>query len=200
MTDDLERRLRAADPARSASVYQPADSLIQELSEAAMNTTPTQQDPRRPRWVPAVAAAAAVAVLGVGAYAVATSDDSAAPPTAGGSPMELSLPAAGVMASCVGYSVDILADMPTAFSGTAVDVDEDSVLLEVDTWYRGGDADTVELATADGEPISLSEVVEFAEGERYLVTASQTGTVNSCGFTSEWSPDMASDFDRAFAN
>jgi len=200
MTDDLERRLRAADPARSASVYQPADSLIQELSEAAMNTTPTQQDPRRPRWVPAVAAAAAVAVLGVGAYAVATSDDRAAPPTALPSSMELTLPAAGVMASCLGYSVDILADMPTAFSGTAVDVDEESVLLEVDTWYRGGDADTVELATADGETISLSEVVKFAEGERYLVTASETGTVNSCGFTSEWSPDMASDFDRAFAN
>ncbi|MBA2716183.1 MAG: hypothetical protein H0U51_03885 [Propionibacteriales bacterium] len=199
MTDDLERRLRAADPARSASVYQPADSLIQGLSEAAMNTTPTQQDPRRPRWVPAVAAAAAVAVLGVGAYAVATSDDSAAPPTALPSSMELTLPAAGVMASCVGYSVDILADMPTAFSGTAVDVDDDSVLLEVDTWYRGGDADTVELATADGETISLSDVVEFTEGERYLVTASETGTVNSCGFTSKWSPEMAADFDRAFA-
>jgi len=200
MTDDLERRLRAADPARSASVYQPADSLIQELSEAAMSTTPTQQDPRRPRWVPAVAAAAAVAVLGVGAYAVVTSDDKDAPPTALPSSMELTLPAAGVMASCLGYSVDILADMPTAFSGTAVDVDEESVLLEVDTWYRGGDADTVELATADGETISLSEVVKFAEGERYLVTASETGTVNSCGFTSEWSPGMASDFDRAFAN
>jgi len=199
MTDDLEQRLRAADPARSVSLYQPADSSIKKLMEATMEASAAQHDPRRPRWVPAVTAAAAVAVLGVGAYAVVTSDDSAAPPPAGGSPMELSLPAADVMASCVGYSVGVLADMPTAFSGTAVDVDDDSVLLEVDTWYQGGDAGTVELATVDGGQVSLSEVVEFAEGERYLVTASETGTVNSCGFTSEWSPEMAADFDRAFA-
>lgn len=164
-----------------------------------MNTTSTRDDLRRPRWVPALAAAAAIAVLGVGTYAVVTSDDDAATPTAHGSSMELSLPGAGVMHSCIMYSVDVLADMPTAFSGKAVEVDEDGVLLEVDRWYRGGDAETVELATVDGDSISLTDVVDFADGERYLVTASENGTVNSCGFTSKWSPDMAADFDRAFA-
>lgn len=197
MTDELEQRLRAADPARSPNIYQPADSAVQDLMEATMSTTTTQDDTRRPRWVLAAAAAAAVAVLGIGTYTVVSGDDNAAP-TAAGPTMELSLPGAGVMASCVGYAVDVLADMPTAFSGTAVEVDDDSVLLEVDRWYRGGDADTVELATPDGELISLSDVVEFTDGERYLVTASESGTVNSCGFTSKWSPQMADDFDRAF--
>lgn len=198
MTDDLERRLRAADPARSPRIYRPADSSVQELMEATMSMTTAQPDPRRPRWVPAVAAAAAVAILGVGSYAVVTSDDEDPSPTASSSAMELSLPGAGMMASCVGYSVDVLSDMPTAFSGTAVEVDDDSVLLEVDKWYQGGTADTVELATTNGELVSLSEVVEFAEGERYLVTASETGTVNSCGFTDQWSPQKAADFDQAF--
>lgn len=113
--------------------------------------------------------------------------------------MELSLPPADRVTSCVGYSVDILADMSPAFSGTAVEVDEDSVLLEVDEWYRGGEEDTVELVTADGDSTSLTDVVKFTEGERYLVTASR-GTVNACGFTDKWSPEMAADFERAFDN
>ncbi len=199
MTDELERRLRAADPARSANSYQPADSTISDLTEATMNATPTHDGTRRPGWLPGVAAAAAVAILGVGTYAVVTGNDDHPTTAAGGPSMELSLPRADVMTSCVQYSVDILADMPTAFAGTAVEVDEDRVLLEVDTWYRGGETKTVELSTVDGKSTSLSGVVEFADGERYLVTASENKTVNSCGFTGRWSPDMAADFDRAFS-
>ncbi len=200
MTDDLEHRLRAADPARSTSIYQPADSSIQKLVEGTMNTTARQDDTRRQRWLPAVGAAAAAAVvLGIGIYAGATSGNNDETATAGASSMELSLPSANLMMSCTRYSVDILAGMSPAFSGTAVEVDENGVLLEVDRWYRGGEADTVQLITADGERTSLSDVVEFTEGERYLVTASG-GTVNSCGYTTEWSPAMAADFERAFAS
>lgn len=198
MTDDLEARLRAADPARSADVYQPARSSLEELAEATMNVSTSQQSNRPSRWVAAVAAAAAVAVLGVGGYSIVKSNDGGGSSTTAGSPMQLSLPGAGVMASCVQYSVDVLADMPTAFSGEAVEVNDHSVLLDVDTWYRGGDADTVELATLDRPSVSLADVVKFTVGDRYLVTASESGTVNSCGFTSRWSADKAADFERAF--
>ncbi len=163
-----------------------------------MNTTTTQDDIRRPQWILGIAAAAAASVFGVGAYTVLADDDPAATTTASTSSMTLSLPGGEVMRSCVPYSVEILAQMPTAFSGKAVEVQENSVLLEVDRWYRGGDTDTVELATRDGELISLSDVVEFAQGERYLVTASGDGTVTSCGFTSEWNANGAADFERAF--
>ena len=40
--------------------------------------------------------------------------------------------------------------------------------------------------------------VEFVEGGRYLVTASETGTVSTCGYTGEWSASMAADFEQAF--
>ncbi len=114
--------------------------------------------------------------------------------------MQLALPGSDVMSSCIAYSVDILADMPTAFSGHVVEVGDDSVVLEVDNWYRGGSAKNVELATLNGEQVALNGVVDFAIDKRYLVTASEAGTVNSCGFTAEWSPEMADDFEAGFGS
>jgi len=49
----------------------------------------------------------------------------------------------------------------------------------------------------NGEQVSLNGVVDFEVDKRYLVTASE-GTVTSCGFTAEWSPEMAADFEAGF--
>jgi hypothetical protein len=103
------------------------------------------------------------------------------------------------MASCIQYSVDVLADMPVAFSGEVTAVEGDTVVLDVDRWYRGGDAERVELIAPAGDTAALIGTVDFAPGKRYLVTATGEGAVNSCGYTAEWSPAMAADFEKAFA-
>lgn len=198
MTFDIERRLRAADPTQSAKVYRPSDSSIKHLLEATMSTSETNGS-KPSRRLQVVLAAAAVSIVGVATFAVVAGNDDASTPGTE-STMQLALPGSNVMSSCIAYSVDILADMPTAFSGQVVEVGDDSVVLEVDKWYRGGDAKNVELATLNGEQVALNGVVDFAKDKRYLVTASETGTVNSCGFTAEWNPEMADDFEAGFGS
>lgn len=197
MTDDLEQRLRAADPTKSADPNQPTSSWIADLVEATMNTESTAQ--RRHWRVPAAAAAAAV-ILGIGGYAVVQNGQDSAMPgaLAGARPMELAMAGSGPsMSSCIQFSVGILADMPVAFSGTAVEVGNGTVLLDVDHWYRGGDAQQVEISSPDLSTVSLDGAVTFSDGQRYLVTATD-GVVNSCGFTAEWNADTAAAFDEAF--
>lgn len=194
MSEDLERRLRAADPARPSGHRLPTRDLV----EATMTRIETRDRAVRRRWMPAVAAAAATAVLGIGAVTVLLGDDDGGPAASDGAARELALPGSDSMASCVQYSVDVLAGMPTAFAGTVVQTGEESVVLEVDRWYRGGEARFVELTTPSGQHVALNGVVDFDDGERYLVTASEDGTVNSCGFTDAWSEEKAADFETAF--
>jgi hypothetical protein len=164
--------------------------------EATMaSTTTTRTSTRRPaRWLPAAAAVVLVLAGVTGAVMLAGHED---PPAAAPTTMELSLPDSGVMSSCIQYSVELLAQMPTAFAGTVTEVDQDSVVLDVDRWYRGGDADTVELVNRTG-PMTSIDGVEFTQGTRYLVTAGEEGAVSTCGFTTEWNPQMAADFETAF--
>lgn len=207
MTDELQRRIRLADPAGGPGAS--CGPSIHDLMEAAMQSTaPSGKGaphaygparPRFPRWLPAAAASAALLVGGV-AGVVALSQDAADGPSASPGPaatVELALPGSDVMSSCIQYSVDVLAQMPVAFSGEVVTAGDGTVVLEVDRWYRGGDADRVALRNPTGSMTSI-DGVEFAEGGRYLVTASESDTVNGCGFTAEWSPGMAADFETAF--
>lgn len=200
MTDDLRDRLRAADPVATV----PADpSRIRTLTEAAMSSTLDdtgrtsrpggRRTPNGLRVLAAAAAVAAVAALGTAGLLVLGPDD---PPAAAPEVLELALPPGDVMSSCLQYSVEILAEMPVAFSGTATDVGEGTVRLEVDRWYRGGSADVVELENPTG-PMTSIDGIEFAAGSRYLVTATD-GAVNGCGYTAGWTEPMARDFAEAF--
>jgi len=199
MTGDLRQRLRSADPAATV----PDDpSRIRTLAEAAMSTTlddtgttTTSRGRRTPGGLRLLAAAAAVAVLGTAGALVLGPDDEQ--PAATPEVLELSLPPGDVMSSCIQYSVDVLAQMPLAFSGTAEAVADGTARLEVDRWYRGGTADVVELENPTG-PMTSIDGIELTPGSRYLVTATEDGTVNGCGYTAEWSEPMAQDFARAF--
>ena len=211
MTDDLHARLRAADPAAGSGVSPSSPTSIRELRENTMNTTDRDathpnttrrghpdpaHDGRRSPWLVAAAVVAVLSVAGAGIAGVLTRGSEDSP--AGSRPsVVLALPDSNIASSCMQYSVDVLAGMPTAFSGTAVSVGEGTVLLRVDTWYRGGSGETVALKNPDRAMTSI-EGVEFAEGSRYLVTASEMGTVNTCGFTGPWTADMAADFATAF--
>jgi hypothetical protein len=199
MTDDLRQRLRAADPAATVA---DDPSRIRTLAEAAMSTTlddtgttTTSRGRRTPGGLRLLAAAAAVTVLGTAGALVLGPDDEQ--PAATPEVLELSLPPGDVMSSCIQYSVDVLAQMPVAFSGTAEAVADGTARLEVDRWYRGGTADVVELENPTG-PMTSIDGIELTAGSRYLVTATEDGTVNGCGYTAEWSEPMAQDFARAF--
>jgi hypothetical protein len=98
---------------------------------------------------------------------------------------------------CAAFSVDVLSGAEQAFSGTAVTVDDREAVLQVDHWYRGGDADLVRLATGDLAARGLVEGLGLTEGERYLVSA-DAGVVTPCGYSAPWSPAMARAYAQAF--
>lgn len=200
--DQLLRRMRAADPAPLAPPSAP--SWIPDLMEATMSTVPeTGPTSRVRRWAPALAAAALVAAVGGGAYAVLDDDREAGPrATPEASTTTLALPGGGgavSSSSCVQFDVEFLRAMPIALSGTATEVGADTVTLEVDRWYQGGDADVVRLANFDPTNSSLDGFV-FEQGQRYLISASEDGTVSFCGFSGPWTASLAAAFDEAFAS
>lgn len=205
--DELVRRLRAADPMRSRGQRDPATTSprwLDDLVEATMSTpTETQttlaEGPaRRPRWPVAVAAAAVLAAVVGGSLTWGGGTDS--PPEATKPALVLTQAGEdGVIASCLPFSADILAGMPTAFDARAVEVGEGEAVLEVGRWYAGGPGERVLVRTPDASSAALTGSVEFVQGERYLVTATD-GTVNSCGFTMPWTEKDAAVFEQAFGD
>lgn len=191
----LLRRMQAADPART---FQMADSWMSDQVEATMSTTPVEPKFRPRRWAPALASAATLAVIGGGAYAFLGGNDPAS--TRDSTAITLNVPTGTGTSinSCVPFDVRYLRDMPVAFSGSATEVGEDSVTLEVDRWFKGGDADVVRLANYDLSAVSL-DGFKFEEGDRYLITATD-GTVNFCGYSGPWNQERADAFDEAFSS
>ena len=196
--DELRARLARLDPAGSSPVEAASSPRAAEQMEHAMQTLeplPTTS-PRRTRLLVGAAVLGAAAAVTAGVLLVGGGDDpgGADAPTT----LVLDLPPSDAAASCLAFDEATLAGMSPAFAGTVVEVDEDSVLLDVDRWYAGGDADRVELAARGGDAVALGYGVDFQQGERYLVTASQ-GTVNGCGYSGPASPEFEQSFERAFA-
>ena len=196
--DELRARLRAADPARRDA---PAESWIDELVEATVTMNDqdnrTEETRSRSRWLVPAVAAAAVAAIAVGGYAVVAGDDGGGSKDEQQTELALALPAADPIAMCIEFTAETLRPAEVAFAGTATDVTGDQVTLDVDHWYKGGDADVVQLTGSFDAGVMLEGGIEMAEGERYLVTATD-GTVNGCGFSGAYTDDMAATFDEAF--
>ena len=111
--------------------------------------------------------------------------------------LALSVAPSDVANSCIMFDVAYLAEMPVALAGTVTAIEPRRVTLEVDRWYRGGDADLVTIGVQDTNSVAL-DGVEFVEGERYLVTATN-GVVNGCGFSGPATPELEQAFEQAFA-
>lgn len=158
-------------------------------AEAGITTRPP-----RTRWLLAGIAAAA-AVVGLLAVTLTDGDDGDADVVAG-PPVELSLGAGDMMASCMPVEVEHLAAMPVAFAGTATAVDGEQVTLDVDRWYRGGDAAVAQLHATSGQA-ALIAGFDFEVGARYLISASE-GSVSFCGFSGPETPELTGLFDEAF--
>jgi hypothetical protein len=201
--DELRARLARLDPAGALPVEPASGPRATEHMERAMQTlgTPSTTEPRRsPRRLAVVGgatlAAAAAVTAGVLVWGGGDPPASDAPTT-----LDLSLSDQAATASCIQFSEDVLADMPVAFAGTVSAVAEEEVVLDVERWFTRSDADRVRLDVPGGigpEAVALWYGVDFREGERYLVTATD-GNVNSCGYTTAATPEMEAAFERAFA-
>ncbi len=199
MTEDLHDRLRRIDPLPDGV---PVDHITggdaPDLLEEIMDTEETKTG--APRRTIAIAALAAVAacVVAFALLAGGGGDDSGDDaPVAAGPPLELTTPEPGItMTSCMAIDATTLGAMETAFRATPVSIDGDQVLLDVNEWYVGGDAEQVAL-TAPAEATISIEGVEFVVGESYLVTAAG-GVVNGCGFSGPATPELQAIFDEAF--
>jgi hypothetical protein len=201
MTDELEQRLRSANPAPAAQQGQPVAPWIQDLVEATMTITDGRADARageratqRHRWLAVAACGAAAVALTGGLYASMRDPG----PQASASPaVQLTLGRSDGTESCLPFSVEVLRGMPTAFSGTVTAVEGGTVRLKVDRWYRGGDAQEVVVKAPAADDVALVGAVTFEQGQRYLVTASE-GDVSSCGYTGPWSAEYESAVRDAF--
>jgi hypothetical protein len=200
--DELRARLARLDPAGDLPV-EPAGGLraAQQMERAMQavepppTTEPRRMTPRRLIAAGGATLAAAAAVTTV--VLVWGGGTPAAVPTT----LDLSLSEQAATASCIQFSEDVLAGMPVAFAGTVTAVADDEVVLDVDRWFTGGDADRVRLDVPGGispETAALWYGVDFRQGERYLVTATD-GNVNSCGYSTPLTPEMESAFERAFS-
>ncbi len=201
MTDELEERMRAADPVPPSVRVGPARSpRARTIVEQIMTDAPDHLDPaadaRRRRW-PLLAAAAAVAVAGVGGALLLSGDDDQ---PGGSDAIALAVePVDPLTEICIEVTPETLRDsgVELAFRGTVTAVDGDQATLAVDTWYLGGPADEVSVTgPAEGDTARLGGV-PLEDGGTYLVSASD-GIVRSCGQSGPASPELEALFDAAF--
>jgi hypothetical protein len=201
MTDDeLRARLRAADPARHD---EPAPSWIDDLVEATVQDETMQENDRdqgrRARWlVPAAAAAAVAGIAAAAVLAFGGDDDDNGNEAAAPETVQLELAVPDAMQMCVMLDADVLQPVPVALEGTVTDIEGGTVTLDVTQWFKGGDAEVVELVNpgqADDFAM-IEDFLAFEEGKRYLIVA-EDGVVSGC-LSGEWSEQSAAIFDEAF--
>jgi hypothetical protein len=204
VTDELEARLRRADPARAGAPVRPADAVEAEVLRRTIMTnddeivTATGAGAARPPWrrqpvvLGAVGAAAAAAIV---ITVVATTADEDDPPSAGEEPaltFELA-PVDQLSQSCVPVADIEPVAGADAFAGTVVALEGRFVVLDATRWYTDGTAERVRLRGAD-QSVAL-DGVDFVVGEDYLVTAADD-VVQVCGVSGPASPELEALYDE----
>ncbi|MFI7142952.1 hypothetical protein ACIBQ5_36205 [Streptomyces massasporeus] len=171
---ELLARLKAADPAPQSQAP-PNDPV--RLLEAVMSTselTRTAPTTSRPRRGPALVGGVAAALILGATITWGASGFSSTSPTAA-APLTLTVGEGDNGDRCAGPTVASLRDYGIAFEGTVSSVDGEVATFEVEHWYRGGDAATVEIrSTKDPEFVQT-----FAVGDRLLVAA-RDSTLDAC--------------------
>lgn len=224
--DQLRDRIGRLDPLAhsgpgGASIEPIASPEARSLLETVMNTPMPDEHPTTEahaadhtddrivtggpsgsrRWAMLAGAAAAVAVLAVGAIAMTGGDEpEVADPTIAqpdeSGVLELSSGVDDAMASCLRVDATVIAQNTIAFKGTVTAVDADVVRLTVDDAYAGVDEQAVTLIAPEGME-ALTGSVAWEVGAQYLVSA-WDGTVNYCGQTGPATPELQAIYDEAF--
>ena len=198
MHDDdraLRDQLRAADPARSLPPASPTwlDHRMEQIMTDHSPATVTPTVPRRAsrRWMPVVGVAAGLAI----AAAIVV-------PLVVGGPEPtveaLQPPLGGDLASgsCLRLEPATVAAQEQAFAATVLQIQGDTVLLEVTERFAGDVADRVAVPQVDAITSDFSGV-PFEVGQSYLVGAVD-GTISGCGITGADSAELRAVYDAAF--
>ena len=191
MTDgDLRNRLAASNPTPPSVPVDPITSdRARALMEEIMTTTTSEPRvaPKRYRLMGAVAAALVVVVGGAALFGGLG---------ASGAPLVLTANGSDSMASCMPFEIGTLGGMSPAFGGTVVELTDSVATMNVDRWFTGGDAETVEIQYTPGYE-ALIGTPTLGVGQRYLITASD-GVVNGCGYSGLATPEYEAAFEQAF--
>lgn len=200
MHDDdraLRDQLRAADPARALPPASPTwlDHRMEQImtDQSPTTTTVTSETPRRAfrRWMPVAGVAAGLAIA---AAIVAPLVLGGPEPTVEAlrPPMDGGL----TSGSCLVLEPATVAAQEQAFAATVLQIQGDTVLLEVTERFAGDVADRVEVTQVDAMTSDFSGV-PFEVGQSYLVGAVD-GTITGCGVTGADSAELRTVYDAAF--
>lgn len=215
--DEMRDRLRRADPATSLP---PADAgATARRLEVTMSHDPdsppvdeTRATGTRHRsnltWL--VAAAAVVLIAAVGVFGLMNRDTDDAGPVVDGGPAagapsdtepastltQLSVDGA-TEGRCMVPNAELLRSQSLAFDGTVESLTDGVATLAPTEFFAGDPTDLVAVAAPGEELQALLGAVDFREGERYLVSATD-GRVTLCGFTAPYSSQLASLYAEAF--
>lgn len=204
MTDDeLQERLRAADPAASLPPADPnrtarllEDTMRDDLSTESRATGARGRGPLT--WL--LAAVAVLVIAGVGAFGVAMlADDERAPRAEDPVTVTaLRAPAAPAYAArCMAPSARTIAQQSIALEGTVDDINDDLVTLTPTRWYHGAPTDQVTITAPAPRLADLIGAARFEVGGSYLVSATH-GQVTVCGLTAPYSAELAALYAEAF--
>lgn len=122
---------------------------------------------------------------------------SADAPSPSPTPEVTELTAGAVSGRCLPPSAGLLRNQSLAFDGTVEGVTRETVRLLATKFYTGDASDVVEVTAPAAELQLLIGAVDFQEGERYLVSATD-GRVSVCGLSGPHTARLADLYDEAF--
>lgn len=141
-----------------------------------------------------IAGAALYALLGPGSDENETPSD---PPSGADVPRSVELLAVPPSERCMLPNVGVLRQQDLAFDGVVRSVAGGDATLEPTRIYTGDEARVVVVKAPEGDLPALLASVDFREGRRYLVAASD-GRVTVCGFSGPYTDELAQLYARAF--
>jgi hypothetical protein len=98
---------------------------------------------------------------------------------------------------CMLPNAEVLRGQEIAFDGEVDSVAAGEATLVPSRFYAGDPTDLVVVKAPDGDVQALLAAVDFREGERYLVSASD-GSVTVCGHSGPYTEDLAALYAEAF--
>lgn len=98
---------------------------------------------------------------------------------------------------CMLPNVELLRIQTLAFEGVVRSITEGEATLEPSRIFKGEQADLVVVKAPDRDLQALLSAVDFREGERYLVSATE-GRVTLCGFSGRRTPELADLYAEAY--
>jgi hypothetical protein len=100
-------------------------------------------------------------------------------------------------ARCQLPNVQVLRSQALAFDGVVRSITEGEATLEPTRFYAGEATDRVVVQAPGRDLQALLAAVDFREGERYLVSATD-GRVTLCGFSGPYTSELAALYGQAF--